>query len=342
MKVAFTGPGDFNLGMNSLCRGEGRYLLNMARFLSMNFKNEICILGQNNSVYRDKKYKIYFFNIHKFIENQQTEFDIVFSMGDPFEGIGLEENWMTPLVSKIKAKNRVFMSFFGSTNHYNCTIPVIYPMYYREVDNKKTFCLPIPFGSKDELNKNNFNQKNAIWFSKNSHENPDYLVASLIMAVNQVKKSGGRLVIIDGHKLIENDYKGSEIVKSFLNREKNSVWWSPDKNWLPYNKMRFALSKSKFITGIHHPVCNPMSIEIVFHGGIPILFENQWELPPYSGINIPYIHFNSSDLSIVEVYSYLNDENKYTEFLNKCKIVAEKYTDEAFLEEWNKFLEIVL
>jgi len=190
------------------------------------------------------------------------------------------------------------------------------------------------------LNKNNFNQKNAIWFSKNSHENPEYLYSSLIMAINTVKNSNGRLVMIDGHKLMENEYKDSDKVKSFLIENKNYIWWSPDKQWIPYDKMQFALSKSKFITGIHHPVCSPIQVEAPFYGAIPIIFQNQWELPPYSGLNIPYISFNNPDLSSLDTYSYLLEEKKYTEVLDKCKSVAEKYTDESFLEEWNKFLDI--
>ena len=338
LKIMMAGPGDMYLGINSRVKGEMRWWLNIAKILSKDINYEIGILGQANKVYRDKDHRIYFFNIYDFVKNQQTELDILFTMDIP-KDCGIEENWMSETISKIKTKHIVYAPFFGSLDHQKCILKTVYPYFYRETDNKKTFCLPIPFGSTTELNRNNFNKKNAIWFSKNSHENPDYLLLSLKYAINTVKKSNGHLIIIDGHKLMEETYKDSNEVKELLRENKKYVWWNPEKEWLSYDKMKKALDSSKFITGIHHPVCNPMSIEIVFHGGIPIIFQNQKELPPYDKAHIPFIDFNL--LNFEEVYYYLEDPNYYESFLEACKCTAVNYSDENFLREWNKFLEII-
>jgi len=246
---------------------------------------------------------------------------------------------MSEKVTNINSVHKVYAPYFGSNDHKNCKVAVVYPYYYREVDNTKTFCLPYPAKSVKDLNKNNFRERNAVWFSKNSHENPDYLLLSLEYAINHVKKCGGRLIIIDGHRLVENEYKGSKEVKTLLRFEKNSIWWNYRREWLSYDKMQMILSKSKFITGIHHPVCSPMTSEIPFYGGIPILFQNQYELPPYNKQGgMCYIEFDNLKESVQNCYDILDDYDEYTKMLDACKTCAANYSDENFLSEFNKFI----
>lgn len=341
LSIGITGPGDLHYGQQSLVRGEMRWWLNASLVLSKNKDYDITIIGQNNRCYTEDNIK--YINVDVAIQ-QSKPFDILFSM-DIFENCGLEENWMSSKVSKIKAKQRVFAPFFGSYDHQKSTIPVVYPFFYREVDNVKTFCLPTPFGTLSTLlaDKNNFNQKNAIWFSKNSHENPEYLLKSLQYSLEAIKNYGGKLVIIDGHKLIENNnYTDAKEVKELLIKNKDFVWWNPKKEWLPYNKIKFALSKSKFITGIHHPVCSPMQVESIFYGAIPIIFENQKELPPFDNANIPYIKFDSIHKSFDTVYNnILCNISEYSNMLNECRKIATLYSDESFIGHFDHFLQVI-
>jgi len=339
MRIGFAGPGDFVLGFDSLCRGEGRYLLLLARALSKDPKNEVMIFGQNNPTYQDNKYRIYFMDVRK-AEHVTTELNVLFSMGDPFEGCGLESNWITPYVSKIKTKKRIFMSFFGSDNHLASTIPVVYPYYCREVDNVKRFCIPICFGSENDLNKNNFGLANAVWTTKNAHENPDYLYQSLSYALDYVMCRKGKLIMVDGHKLLENEYKDSDKVKDLMKQCKDNIWYQ--KEWLPYNKMQYVMSKSAFITGVHHPIVGPSQIDIVQNGGIPIIFQNQKELPPYDKTNIPNIEFQFVDEAFSHIYTnILKNKDFYTTMLNVCKtVIAEYYTEEVALREFYRIVEM--
>lgn len=337
MRIAFSSPGDFNYGYDSLVRGEGKYCQAIARVLAKNPNNEVCILGQGNKTYKDEKYNTYYLNIYN---PPETEFDIFFSIGDPFFDIGIEPNWMTEHVSKIKTKKRVFMSFFGSDSHKNCNIPVVYPYYYKEVDNKHTFCLPICLNSQNELNKNNYDKNNGVWTTKNSHENPEYLYQSFKHCSEYINNKNGKFIIIDFLCLVDREYKNSDKVKKIISDNKSIYWWQ--KEWLPYSKMEYIMSKSKFITGIHHPIVGPSQLQIVFNGGVPIIFENQKNLPPYDKVNIPYIRFESYQQDLDEIYSKLDDVHYYTDWLDACKdAIIHNYTDEIFLEEFNKFLGVI-
>ncbi len=334
-KIGISSPGDFHLGWNSLIRGEGRYVLTLAKALAKSPYNEIAILGQGNKVYHDSSINVYFLNI---FNNIETEFDLFFSMGDAPTESGLETNWMVEHIDKIKAKRKIFMSFFDSDDHKKSNIPVVYPYYYSRVDNEKTFCLPICLGSENDLNENNFNQHNIVWTTKNSHENPEYLYLSLFYAIEYVKKHDSKIVMIDGHKLLDNDYKDSDRVKELINENKTYIWWQ--KEWLPYNKMDYAMSKSKIITGIHHPIVGPSQLQIVFKGGVPLIFQNQKELPPYDKIMIPHVIFGKEEDSIQRCYNYLEDEERFNNWLTTCKNeIKDKYTEEVFLKEFDKFLE---
>jgi hypothetical protein len=164
---------------------------------------------------------------------------------------------MSEKVSKVKAKHKVFAPFFDSDDDFKTTINIIYPYYYSRVDNEKTFALPIPFGSKDSLNKNNFDEKNAVWFSKNSHENPEYLLESLQYGLTHVFKNDGKLVMVDGAKLATLDYPDSDQVKLQMETFKDNIWYTKDSSWIPYDKMQYTFSKSKFTCGIHHPIVPP-------------------------------------------------------------------------------------
>jgi hypothetical protein len=70
------------------------------------------------------------------------------------------------------------------------------------------------------------------------------------------------------------------------------------------------------------------------------MFENQWELPPISGENIPYISFDNYKEDLDYIYNeVLNNKVEYDKMLDTCKVVAEKYSDENFMEEWTRFIE---
>ena len=343
LRVAVAGPGDFHLGINSRCRGEMRWWINGLKVLSKDPQNEVAIIGQCNKTYKDNEYRIYFLNIDEVISGHSSvEFDVLFSM-DPYKNIGLPENWMSDKVSKIKTKKRVFAPFFGSTQHYACTIPVVYPYYYQEINNIQTFCVPACFGTKEQLyKKSNFNEPNIVWFSKNSHENPDFLLASFKAALDFVIKKNGKLIIIDGKKLTYKEYKDHEEIKGLMKQYKDRIWYTEDEQWLPYNKMKYVLNKSKFITGIHHPVCNPMQLDVVFDGGLPIVFENQISLPPFDSVKngVYYVPYGREQEDYIkEIYNKYEDEGEFNAQLGIFRNAAEEYTDEVFLKKFYEFVE---
>lgn len=340
MKVAAACPGDFHMGFDSLVRGEGRWWLLVLRALHRIAGHDVYIIGQHNHQYFDEESGIQFLNLKD--PNVFGEFDIVFSM-DAWANTGVDENWITPHLNVIKTKQKVYAPFFNNDQaNKQCTIPVVYPYYY-----DRGTCIPICPGTMSDLKseKNNFGFKNVVWFSKNSHENPEYLLASFTNAVNYVMDKEGALVVVDGHVLVDKDYPNKMQIIYLLNQantpQKRNVILLNE--WLKYSQMRKILKSSAFITGIHHPVANPMSLDIVFDGGIVVQFENQRFCAPYNNLIEPfdYISFKKTsieDISKIYKKMFYNEEN-YMSHRNRLIDMANLYTEEAMAIQFELFIK---
>jgi hypothetical protein len=262
---------------------------------------------------------------------------------DPFINSGITENWISDRVSRIKTKHRIFAPFFGSLDHKDCIYPVVYPFYYSQIDtNGNSTCLPFSVGSSKTLEtlNGNYGYKNLLWTSKNSHENPRYLYISLKKALEYVKKYNGRLFMIDGHTLLENEYYMHTEVKELLEEFKDFIWFNPKKQWIPYTDVQRILKTCAAVVGIHHPICNPLQVESVYYGLFPIIFENQYQLPPYSSLDgFSYIKFDCPEESLNYMYDViLNDEIEYKKMYSLAKDkLAINYSKEVFIKQFKDF-----
>jgi len=344
IKLGFVGPGDFSNGWDSLVRGEGRWLMSIIKSLKDDPNYDTTLIVQDHGDlynYNDSFLGTKFRSI-KSVLNGELNFDILFSM-DVYEDeiADFHKSNMSKWVSKIKTKQRVWAPFFSSKQHLESKYPVVYPYFYKEADLKKLFTLPIALGTIKDLSSkkiNNFNKKNAVWFSKNSHENPEFLFESLQNCLDHLNKIDGFLVMVDGKWLHTKEYKDKEKVVSLLDKNKTRVCLL-DK-WIPYSKMKSILDKSQFICGIHHPIVNPMQLDIVFSGGIPIIFNNQKELPPFNDTQLPYIDGKNTEDGFYNMYHrILVDETSYNLVYYTLVQRSFLYTEEECKENLEFFIE---
>jgi hypothetical protein len=333
MRIAAACPGDFHEGFDSLVRGEGRWWLLVLRAVKKYLGHDVFIIGQHNKEYYDEESGIYFLNL-KNMKNH-GEFDVVFSM-DAWPDTGVDTNWISPDLNAIKTKQRVFAPFFNNDQaNKHCTIPTVYPYYYDEGT-----CLPICPGSQIDLtqSENNFGKKNVVWFSKNSHENPEYLLSSFTNAIEYVETMKGALVVVDGGVLVEREYPDKQhIIKLLDNYSKVLLL----KQWIPYSQMRRLLKVSAFITGIHHPVANPMSLDIVFDGGLTIQFENQRYCAPYNKLeSVKYISQDKTESEDIRALyeTVIYNKDGYEEQRKALISIANLYTEEVLIECFQKFV----
>jgi hypothetical protein len=341
VKIGIVGPGDFSNGWNSLVRGEGRWLMSILKSIKGDPEYDTTLISQDHGErynYNDEGLGTKIRSI-KAVLNAEMSFDILFSM-DAFEEdySGFHKTNMSHWISKIKTKQRIWTPFFSSMEHYNSKYPVVYPYYYKETDDKKLFTIPIALGTCSELNKApNFNKKNAVWFSKNSHENPIYLYKSLKYSLEYINELGGNLVVVDGKWLMSHEYQDHTLVKNLITTYSNNIKLLDQ--WLPYDKMKYVLDRCKFICGIHHPIVNPMQLDIVFSGGIPIIFSNQASLPPFNDTHILFIDEKNVDNGLDMIYNkVLKNENSYNLLYYDLCNRAFQYTEETCKEEFVTFI----
>ncbi len=338
MKIYISCPGHFfeGLGFNSRIRGEGRWLVHMAGVLTK--------LGHTVTIFSNDPVKPYtdrgviFSSIFNLADHDPV-CDVLFAM-DAFPDLPYvhKSGTISPLLPKFEADKRVWAGYFplgGEQEEVYDIIPTIHPWNYAQCREGNGIFLPIII--YDELQPPGFDKTRFHWYSKNAHEEPQYILGVMQALHTLVTQHGAAGSFVDGVHIGSQPYRKEypefkeqhvkTLFRDIVGRGSESF-----SSWAPYDYVQALLKRSKLLVGVHHPVAAPSMAEIAAYGGVPIIFENQKQCAPYDQADIPFIPEGASDEEVSAfILKAWTDEDFFVDTVETCQaaITAHGY-DEAY------------
>ncbi len=346
MKIYISSPGQFYEGFNSRLRGEGRWLVHMAGILAQQ-GHQVAIFS-NDPVKPYTSQGVLFSSI--FNQFNDPNCDLLISM-DSFPDLPdcFHKTNISPLLARFNPQHRVWAGFFplgidGPNDVIYDIMPVIHPWNYETCRSGKATHIPII--THTSLTPPDFNKSRFHWFSKNAHEEPQYITGVMQALFKLVKHHGAVGSFVDGPVIGSQRYhkefpENKEQLTKILFKEIIAAGSESFSQWMPYDYVQKLMSQSKLLVGVHHPVAAPSMAEIAAYGGFPIQFWNQKACPPFDHVDIPFIPENTSDEEVCDfILEMWTNEKLFTESVLTCQsAIADHALDKSaviiknFIEE---------
>lgn len=323
MKIYMSSPGQFYQGFNSKLRGEGRWLAHLADILTQQGHQVSIFSNDPVKPYQDRG--VVFSSIHNQLGDPSC--DLLISM-DSFPDLPevFHKTNISPLLGKFKPKLRVWAGYFP-LGDYDSPIydimPVIHPWNYKQCSEGRANFIPIV--THEQVYPPGFDRNRFHWYSKNAHEEPQYIAGVMAALHKLVTEYGAVGSFVDGIQIDSQPFrkeypKNKEDMTKILFRDIISRGSESFAYWAPYDHVQQLLSQSKLLVGVHHPVAAPSMAEIAVYGGFPIQWKNQHDCPPYEDVDIPFIEEDASDEEVYEfILEMWNNEELFTKSVLTCQ-----------------------
>ncbi len=330
MKIYISSPGQFYEGFNSRLRGEGRWLMHLAGILASQ-GHQVAIFS-NDPVRPYTQQGVLFTSIFNQVDDPDC--DLLISM-DSFPDLPecFHKTNISPHLGKFNPQKRVWAGFFpisGVNEVIYDLMPVIHPWAYETCQLGKATHIPIV--THVRVIPPSFHNTRFHWYSKNAHEEPQYIAGVMQGLYELVTHHGACGSFVDGVQIgsqrYQKDYPESkEQLTKILFKEIVVAGSDSFSHWAPYNYVQQCMSQSKLLVGVHHPVAAPSMAEIAAYGGFPVQFKNQHDCPPYNRVDIPFIPEDASDEDVRDfIVEMWTNEDLFTQSVLTCQGAIEKHS----------------